>query len=293
MNFPLNQLENHLRESWLLAGEAWYEAGAVSSLTEVERHLWIARVDACEVEIHISPSRVREMTCDCEVFRREKGCGHVAAVLLALRHRLTNEKPAPEKAPNREKIPKVTIPGLLDQVPPEELAEFVRDYARQNRAFALALKARFTGALAIPMENKREKFMELLDATINSVRSKADQLSFRGSQQLVQVVRELLNQADEAIADHSLPDAALLITTILEKIGPVSRKIKTKGHKLDDTLHQAFRQLEQLLQLHPAPGLLLDLWDFARTESRKFLYRKSVLQLEYFRLLLALAPESG
>ncbi|MBK7410775.1 MAG: hypothetical protein IPJ40_23615 [Saprospirales bacterium] len=276
-----------------MPGEALYEAHRVTSLLEFERHLWVARVGENEVEIQISPSRVKAYTCDCLQFRKEKGCPHIAAALLALRkgqeQRL--ESKVKNKETNEGGKKKATLLHLLDQIPPEELIDFVRDYARQNHPFALALKARFTGSL--PVGDRREQYLELLESAINGVRSKSDQVSFRGGRQLVQVVRELLGQAEDAISRRYLQEAAVLLSAILEKIGPIARKTAGKDKKLEETLREVFRHFKQLLLLNPAPELVQSIWDFSLRESKKFMYRQTPIQLDYFYLQAQLCPLLG
>jgi hypothetical protein len=291
MNFPINNLENYLNETWLLSGEALLEDGAVSDLIELERHLWVVRVGNAEVEIQISPSRVKAYSCDCSQFKAEKGCGHIAAALMALRNRLAEKQESRPKPKPVSKPKKMTVPGLLRHISSDELADFVRDYAAQNRAFALALKARFTSAL--PMEEKREKYLELLDSAIRDVRGTNDRVGRRGAQQLAGFALSLLDQAREAVAENHPRDAAILLTSILEKIGPVSQKTDEKNGKLNEVMKDAFSLLKRVLPLSPAPELLHELWDFSLRESGKFHYRKTPLQTDFFRFLQQLAPALG
>ena len=61
MNFPLQNIEVHLDEQSLLAGETLLEAGSVEDLKEVEKNLWVAKVvdqQNYEVEVKLSPSRL-------------------------------------------------------------------------------------------------------------------------------------------------------------------------------------------------------------------------------------------
>ena len=60
----------------------------VTSLFQSERNIWVAKVDDFEVEMQISPSKVKACSCECNVFLNEKMCGHVAAGLLALRKKI-------------------------------------------------------------------------------------------------------------------------------------------------------------------------------------------------------------
>lgn len=290
MNFSLKTLEAHVPENWLVAGEALYEAHRVTSLLEFERNLWVARVGENEVEIQITPSRVKAFTCDCKQFKKEKGCPHIVGALLALRHNQQSIQESRSKAKEPAKK-KANILNLLDQIPHGDLVDFIRDYARQNRPFTLALKARFTGSL--PVGDKREQYLELLDSAINGVRSKADQVSFRGGQQLIQVVRELLAQAEDAISQRHLQEASILLTTLLEKIGPIARKTAGKDKKLEEVLRESFAHFRQFLLLNPAPELLQSIWEFGLRESKKFIYRQSPIQMDYFQLLVEVSPLLG
>ncbi len=291
MNFPLKNLENHLKESWLLSGEELHEEGAVSGLVELERNLWVGRVKDREVEVQLSPSRVKAYSCDCPEFKKEKGCGHIAAALFYLRNLLRQrlEVKEPVKKPLSDK--KISFLQHLQLIPSDDLIDFVRDYARQNRPFALALKARFTGSL--PLEDRREKYLELLDSAITGIRNKKDQVGFRGALQLAQVVRELLNQAEEAISGNHPKEASILLTSVLEKVGPLARKTTGKDNKLQQTLKDGFALFKQILLLKPAPELLQMIWEFCMGESRKFIYRQSPIQADYLNLLGELAPSLG
>ncbi len=142
MNFPLKNLENHLKESWLLSGEELHEEGAVSGLVELERNLWVGRVKDREVEVQLSPSRVKAYSCDCPEFKKEKGCGHIAAALFYLRNLLRQrlEVKEPVKKPLSDK--KISFLQHLQLIPSDDLIDFVRDYARQNRPFASAQSSR-------------------------------------------------------------------------------------------------------------------------------------------------------
>ena len=92
MNFPLKNIELHLEETALLIGEKLFEKGKVEGLHETERNLWLAEVERNEVEVQISPGKVKAITCECNVFKTNKICGHIAATLFALRKLLTTQK---------------------------------------------------------------------------------------------------------------------------------------------------------------------------------------------------------
>jgi len=291
MNFPLKYFENHLPEDWLIAGEELFEEGAVEGLSEPERNLWLCLVNGSEVEVQLSPSRVKAATCDCTAFKKEKGCVHIAAALFSLRNHLQQKAAARETVVKGTAGKKTNLLNLIQQVPPAELVSFIGDYARQNRAFALALKARFTGLL--PVEDRREKYLELLDSAIKALRNRSERINSRGARQLAQVTGELLAQAEEAIAEKHPQEAAIIITSILEKIGPVARKTEGKESRLMAAIAESFSLLRQIHILNPAPELLQATWEFCLRESRKFIFRQSHIQLEYLTYSATLAPALG
>ena len=77
MNFFLQQIERHIDESLLIQGEDILAKDGILSLEEIESHLWAFKVieegDAkFEVEIQITPSKIKAFTCDCDIFKAQK-----------------------------------------------------------------------------------------------------------------------------------------------------------------------------------------------------------------------------
>ncbi|RMF29260.1 MAG: SWIM zinc finger family protein, partial [Bacteroidetes bacterium] len=177
MNFPLKNLELHLPEECLVLAERLVEEHGVEELRETEKHLWVGWVAGLEVEVQVSPSKVLAASCECEEFQGQGMCPHVGAVLFALRReqQQRKERKRTRKPPTR----RLTVNAVIEQAPPEELLAFVRQYAKTNRAFALALKARFAGAVSTPDE--REKYSRLLETALQGHRDEKDNITFRGA----------------------------------------------------------------------------------------------------------------
>ena len=179
MNFLLQKLESHIDEGALIEGESLLEAGAANGLFELEKHLWLATVDGHEVELKVSPSKVLGGTCECERFAEEGMCEHLAALMMAVRRKQQAHKQKREQEKKESQGPRKLTTGIvLDNVNLEELAEFVRDYAKANRNFAIALKARF--ASIVTEIGGNEKYMQLLESTIKAVRKLDRSISMRG-----------------------------------------------------------------------------------------------------------------
>lgn len=289
-----------MEESAWTEGEDWHLSGAVQSLTEVERHLWVARVRVdrtYEVEVQITPSKVKSFSCDCSRFKQEGICGHVVAGLIELRSLMAHRKRAQEAkkaaavARQAEKKNKLTLEVVLEEVPTAELLSFIREYARHHRQFSLALKARFTPQ--VDHIQSREKYAQLLNTAI-SVSRKADRrISLRGVQKLIKVLEEILFQAEGYFyAGHysEVMDAAGML---LEKITPILNKVDRGREKLETYLKQAFALLAKIAGTDAAPVLKRRLWDYALEESGKLFYRNQALDVDFFQLLYRLAQDEA
>lgn len=293
MNFPLAEIEAHLDESNLIQGEWLLEQGRVGSLLEVEKHLWLTEVQdgsASEVEIRISPSKVLQASCECALFRADKQCPHFAAALLALRRLLSNRQAEKQEARIQKKAPSVRktldTQSILNNIRPDDLADFVRQYARTNRAFAVALKTRF--APDVPALDNKAKFSELLDSAIGMARKADNSISHRGAGKIAAVSDEMLGHARQAVARQHWADAADMAQSIIEKLTPLLRKAGERQVLLRESIRQAFQVLTDIAGLPPPPDLADALWRYAEGECKKLLYRNNDLDRSFFRLMAVL-----
>ena len=293
MNFSLQKLEAHIDESALLEGEALFEAGGVKQLFELEKHLWLAEVEAedrYEVEVKISPSKVLAATCECEEFLKHKECSHLAAVLLKLRQYLSALKVKKQRARDAKKSTrKLTTNVILEHIKPEDLTAFVRDYAKTNRSFSLALKAKFAGQVSQISSN--EKYLQLLDGIVGMARRPDRSISVRGVQKINKVLVELLGQIGDNIAIENYKEALFQIQSIIEKIPPILKKAADDKGLLTTSLKETFRALDELIQSSIPPALKADIWDYAMEESKKLVYRSNRIDINFYELLLKMTKE--
>ncbi|MFN7118271.1 MAG: SWIM zinc finger domain-containing protein [Saprospiraceae bacterium] len=297
MNFPLQNIEAHLDEESLLHGEQLLQEGKVSELLEAEKHLWLAQVEdnrLLEVEVKISPSKVLAASCECERFRQEKMCGHISAVLLKLRQERSEKIPpkAPPVERSEEPAPRRLTTGVvLEQVSHEDLVAFVRQYAKTNRNFAIALKARF--APDVSDIDSKEKYLQLLDTTISSARRPDRTFNQRGANSIYKVLLEIEQQMEDAIVQRHLVEAVVMAQSVIEKVTPLLRKTQYLQEELRQQVRHAFDTLRQVLNLLPPPTLREAIWEYGFTEGSKIIYRSNQVDQYFFRLLLSMSDESS
>ncbi len=167
----LKNFEHHISTSTWAAAEELLEQGRVKAMKEVEKHFWVTTVEegetTFEVEMMITPHKIKAYHCECFTEGRRLMCAHVAASFVKVRQYLDNqvaEKQAKKEAKNQEshELSRLTIHTILETASPEALLDFVRDYARRDRDFSLALKTYFAGAVS----QSENPFALLLDSII-------------------------------------------------------------------------------------------------------------------------------
>jgi len=292
MNFPLSKLEQYVDEGALVVGERLFEEQKVQDLREVEKHLWVATVDGkFEVELQITPSKVQNFSCECPTFLEKKQCAHLIAGLFALRQKmqqLTAEKQAKKKRKRNTSSPKRLTPSvILENVSLDELTDFVRKYASRDRNFALALKARFAGV--VEFFDTKEKYLQVLESSIEAARKTDRMISYRGARKLEKVLSELLQQADIALAQKHFTTTLYIAESIIEKVTPILRKIEREQELVVQRIKDAFDLLHTLLESDPAPALQQEIWTYCKGESTKLTYRLNNLAIPFYQVLQKMA----
>ena len=193
MNFEIKNIESFFPEKVVEQAEALLHEGLVQGIVYLEKKIWTMRVGesyeelkdgkAFEVEIQLTGKKVKRVTCDCDFFQqnlsaKKNHCKHIVAGLFALLKHLLKKEIEKQKASRTTsfKHKKLTTVSVLNSVDSDALKNFVRAYARTDKKFALSLKARF--AHAVEVENDKEKYLQLLQATFSSVITSKDKIRY-------------------------------------------------------------------------------------------------------------------
>ncbi|MEZ4939415.1 MAG: hypothetical protein R3D58_01015 [Saprospiraceae bacterium] len=154
----LKNFEFHINPATWNTAQDLVQAGAVRKLQEVEKHFWVAKItdsedQEFEVEVMITPHRIKAFTCECWPAGRRLMCAHIAAGLVKIRQFLEQKNEARQARSAHKSSAednRLSVSNVLKNATGADLAAFVREYARQDRDFSLALKtwfaSQFTGA---------------------------------------------------------------------------------------------------------------------------------------------------
>lgn len=289
MNFLLQHLELHIDETSLLQGERLLEGNRISYCAEQEKNFWIATVEAgrpYEIEVKTSPSRVTGATCECERFLETEMCGHIAAVLLQVRNlqQARKETARQNTQPRRMKLNAEMILGVA---PTEDLLVFLKEYARQDRAFTLALKARFAGM--VTGVGSQEKYIQIIESAISMARRPDRTLNKKGSHQLFDAVQELFAQAEDHCARSLYAEALSIAQAIIEKIPPVMNKAQGYEADLRKMVEKSLELLHQLSGKPLSPVLREALWHYCIEEFSRMTHRMHQFDDRFFKIMMVMS----
>ncbi|MEZ4965365.1 MAG: hypothetical protein R2791_08985 [Saprospiraceae bacterium] len=262
----LKNFEHHISGTTWSTADDLVQAGSVKALREVEKHFWVALVEdeeggPYEVEVMITPHKIKAFTCECWSAGRRLMCAHIAAALLKLRQFLeqkTEENKSKAEKQANAGLQRITVGNILDSATPEALSEFVQEYARRDRDFALALKTWFAGVVP----GAENPFALVLDSVIpkNIQDKKMREPDLR---RLRQTLDDLNRQLGGALEEHNYPAAFQIAGTILEKIPPLVSKLDdTRRQMLLEQCQSAFSQIEKFQDSQISPELRESAWGF-------------------------------
>lgn len=308
MNFEIKNIEIFFPEKVVEQAEGLIQEGLVEGIVYLEKKIWTMKVgesyeklkkgDAFEVEIQMSGKKVKRGTCDCDFYQqnltsKNNHCQHIVAGLFALRKHLLEKELERQKTvrvtPFKHK--KLTTISVLNSVDPEALKNFVRAYARTDKKFSLSLKARF--AHAVEVENDKEKYLQLLQATFTSVTTTKDKIKYSSLQQIQLVITDILDHVDDAIALEHYSEASDILQAIIIKLSPNIKRAENHEDRILDLLNSAFAFLKNLIKKDIPPELKKEIWQFCFENFDGREHKKYGTNSHFLTFLLDLTSEKN
>ncbi|MFK7773882.1 MAG: SWIM zinc finger domain-containing protein [Saprospiraceae bacterium] len=306
MNFEIKNIETFFPEKVVEQAEALLQEGLVQGIVYLEKKIWTMKVgesyenlkdgNAFEVEIQMSGKKVKRGTCDCDFYQqnlssKNNHCKHIVAGLFALRKHLLEKELERQKAirvtPFKHK--RLTTISVLNSVDPEALKNFVRAYARTDKKFALSLKARF--AHAVEVENDKEKYLQLLQATFSSVTTTKDKIKYNSLQQVQLVITDILDHVDDAIALEHYSEASDILQAIIIKLSPNIKRAENHEDRILALLNSTFSFLKNLIKKDLPPELKGEIWQFCFENFDGREHKKYETNTHFLAFLLELTTE--
>ncbi len=227
------------------------EAGQLLDLKMPEKNLWLATIKEgekqYEVEVLLSGNQVKEHQCTCD---ERQECAHSLLTFVGIREQKAQQRKTRKKTTSSS-AKRITTANLLKSVAPLELEAFVKDYARKNRQFSLALKTRF--AAKIDVGDIRDKYTQLLEAIIKSSVRRNGTMTYKGYQKLIKSTKELSVQIEKNLLQQNYQEAFGGLQAIFDKIIPVFRKTEDSKGEIKANVEHSFEMLRILLDSEQLP----------------------------------------
>ena len=268
----LKDFEHNISPTTWYAADDLVQAGRIKNLREIERHFWVALVESdegnYEAEVMITPHKIKAYACECFTEGRRLMCPHIAATLLKIRQfyeqREETRRIKAEQKPATE-LTRFTVQIALDNASPEALADFVRDYARRDRDFSLALKTRFAAQV---MESDNP-YALVLDSVLPkpSAKARISEPDFRRLRKALDGLEEQLELAQGLMDFRGMFQIS---STIFLKINPLLDK--NEGNRRNALLYfcqKSFEALNSIFNAAPSPELRESVWETLFTMSTK------------------------
>ena len=271
LNFSLDKLELYLDDDVLLDSEAIINAQTLASLNEVEKNLFLARFtegvekdELIETEVQLVGTKVKTVSCECLVFKEKGLCSHVGATLLTLLERrktkAEGKKAAAKPTVSNADTTRLTIPNILKHIESAQLLEFIADYARSDKQFALALKTRFAADLSTDtIENHYKK---LIETTLKNAKNPKGRLTPKGWQQAFTLIDELRQKSEFYFKSGELTTSFELVKLTLPIVHRLMRPYDSPRIKLEKRQVLLTEILRGYTELRVSPELSQQMWDF-------------------------------
>jgi hypothetical protein len=250
MKYWLKDFEHNISPATWEAADQLSQSGSVRNLREIETHFWVARVDreddSFETEVIITPQKIKAFSCECFTPGRRLMCVHIAASLLKIRQYLdkrAEERRAKAEASQSKTLNRINTQTVLENATASELEMFVRDYARRDRDFALALKTWFAGSIT-ESDNPYALLLEsVFPKTVNAKGAYRDP-DFRRVRKALDGLEVQLNMAAE---EGNFRGMFQISAAILMQSLPALEKLE--GNRREALLHFCQLSLEKITEI--------------------------------------------
>jgi hypothetical protein len=285
MKFALDKLEQEVEESTFLEGEILYADLTNSNIKEVDKNIWLSSIAGNEVELLVTGKKIKNYTCECDTYHHDGICGHIVALILAVRKKKANEKPEPVKQTRSYRSPKrLTVMGILDSIEERALRDFILEYSRKDQQFTTALKARF--ASSVHHLDLEEKYAQLLQTLLRSNQSANHSISRNGAKKIYDALQTLMDQADNDLAEKNFMEVFELVKNIIGQVAPMIGRFLAHKNDILSSLERAYLLVLKLSNEGIPPALKDNISTFLIEilKGRNFTFPK--IEFVYLNLIL-------
>ena len=291
MKLHLDKLEVDLDSQLVAAGGDLLMANSKAHLTEVEKNLWVLKIENQEVEVQTVGRKIKTYSCECLTFINSKICKHTIAALLGIRAKKDDKKKsAAKKKPQKAAPKRLTVSTILNSVDEKELVRFIGIYARMDQQFTNALKTRF--ATHVDAIELKEKYDQLLRTLIRSYQSSNQTFTRSGAKKIHDMLDLLLEQVTDEFRGGNYVEVFEACKNIIGKVSPIIERLKSHRNDILSTLERSFVLILKMLNEPISPKLRLSITRFFLIVLRQRYFDFPKIEKLFFSGMMKLISEA-
>ena len=230
-----SQVPGHIQSR----GLDYHRRKAVLSLVESKAGLWeaiVAGSEEYEVSVFLSGRQVKHWNCDCP-YDGGSVCKHIIAVLHALREELAS-------LPKEEKASLSGIEDVLRRHSQDELRDFIRHHASQDRAFGEQLLHYF--ARKDPKVDMEKIYRDKVQHLVGLIVGRRGFMDYESTYSFSIAMWPLLEEADNAFAAGSFLEAIAIALAVCEAAIGIIPDCDDSSANVSEILNAGIQVLQRL-----------------------------------------------
>ncbi|MBW6482489.1 MAG: SWIM zinc finger family protein [Vicingaceae bacterium] len=219
MHIPLNEFEQHIDETILKRGLAYFKSGAVTDVTEISNGEYEAVVSGTEeytVQLTIKNNAVTTHNCDCP-YDMGPVCKHIVAVIFHLQQEELDLNQPATKTPKKKKTKSVhqQIKDLLKDISHQELMDFVLENSKKDKKFKNYFLASF-GHLS--QHQSKAFYKQQIHSILNTAAGRDGFIGWSDMKYVAKATEPFLANAEQFLAKNNFENVFYISTALLEEM---------------------------------------------------------------------------
>lgn len=222
IRIPLIEFEDFIEPAILRRGKSYFDKGCVEHCEEITPGIFEAVVAGTEdyfLQLLIADGIVSRFVCDCP-YDDGPVCKHIAAVLFHLRQ---NEFEPPKAIRTSTDLPKKAkrktaadlVNELLDKVSHDELRQFIREKAQEDRSFRGLLLSSFAH---LGEGESKAFYVSQIKAILRAAKGRHGYIHWGAAGRAGAEVSRLIDVAEKYIAAQNYSSALHIAPAVMEQM---------------------------------------------------------------------------
>ncbi|MFW6267584.1 MAG: SWIM zinc finger family protein [Marinilabiliaceae bacterium] len=275
MQIPLNAFEQYIDETILARGLSYFKKGQVQEpvmLSTGEYKFVVKGTEDYTVRISLSNGTITQYLCNCP-YDMGPVCKHVAAAVFHLQQdeleiskKTNGGKSKPRK---KRKTIADQVNELLDQVPHDELKQFVWEKTEQDRAFRNMFLASFAH---LNSNESKTMYAKQVKSVLQAASGRHGFIDWSSAGYVGMAVGQLLNTAQKHIEAKNYQSAFFISIAVMEELTKALQFSDDSGGDIGGSINAGFEILGQLAEISNNESLRKQIIDYCFSAFDKEIY---------------------